>query len=577
MSGAQKPKEWSGGVAACCARHREILCSSEFLCIIGGMTGWRSFFGILANLALILASIKILTDLVAAWLGEQYHQRLRSVFERWHAGLNQSSPEALLVIPLSALASTYRRALGPNPFSRQAFWRTCVFGSLFLGAALGFTGLFCGKPFAMNSPPWESFLTSTDHLREVAERLPTSEGDLSISQNIADLGSLGSWPFALVFTVYFAAVVVFSTAFLFSASVTVSRLFLQEMITANTLFRVSLLFFANTVLLCLISGASTFVLFILLNIWTWPYVPALFALSNYSMSLTFGLASVGSLCTWFFSAPWLRVVVTVALLPSIFVAVVIGVVMIAFPFRNKLHGAVAFALRLGLQSPRGIFGFLSASTAGLGLTLAALASLSAWLVQLSLSLSSITLFGVNSFVFGIVLMAILLSSSFVRARAYRLVGSSFLKNQEVLFLFLGTLCVITFGFYIQAMLECFVNVKLAGGPGFLSHLAQPAVSAVFPGSVAAYFVVCSKVQNSSWMRASIRVAIALSAFDLLTGARGLCSFRESLFSVVCDFAGAPIGTIVIFKSHELLFRVRSSEIPACIPSGQNGEKQDPHD
>ena len=225
------------------------------------------------NLVVIFAAIKVLSDLLAAWIGEHRQQQFRSFVEHCRAKFECLSPDSLLTSPLPIAARIYERLLGPKPLSRQAFRRTFIFGSLFLAASLGFTGLLCHKPFAMDLTPWESFFTSVRFLKTLAtepniQKIP---GDiLYFKQNVADLGSLDSWPFAVAFSIYFVVVVLISTSFLVSLSIAISRLFLQEMLVARTLFRMSLLFLSNTILLLLFGAITSFILFILLNVWTWP-------------------------------------------------------------------------------------------------------------------------------------------------------------------------------------------------------------------------------------------------------------------------------------------------------------------
>lgn len=166
-----------------------------------------------------------------------------------------------------------------------------MLGALFLGASLGVTGLLCGKTFAMNGPPWQSFLVSTGFLRAFADapsikQLPDEA--FNIAQNASDLAACGSWPFAILFTIYFAAVVVLSTALLVSLSVAVSRFFLREMISAQTPFRILMIFVSSTALLIMLAGAASLVLFVLLNVWTWPFLPLIFAMSKASLWLGAG-------------------------------------------------------------------------------------------------------------------------------------------------------------------------------------------------------------------------------------------------------------------------------------------------
>jgi hypothetical protein len=511
--------------------------------------------GGLANLVLILGTIKVLSDWMAVSLGDHQQQRVRLFLERWQLALNDASLGAFFAILLSAIDHTYARVLGPRPFSRQAFRRTCIFGSLFLGASLGFVGLFCDKPFGMNAPPWESFFASLQYLQTaVATASRAQVGDpFHFIENASDLARLGSWPFAVGYTIYFVVIVVFSTAFLLSVSVAVSRLVLREMISARTGFRVFLLFFSNTVLLFVFGATASLALLVLLNIWTWPFLPVFFAISKLSLMAGAGMASGASLLFLFLSAPWLRVVLVLSLFPSIVVVLVVGVALIWFPFRHGFYAVAHHALRLSLRSPKGVFSFLSASSMVLALLLAFSASFFAWLARLSLTVGSPSLFGFDSLVLATFVFLLMLLLSLGRARTFRLSCISSLAWAEVMFLFFGAICVIASGYYVQAILECSLNVGAALVADRDATLAAPALSAVIPGSVVGYVIVASRLAGASWVKAAVRIFLVLAASDMFLGILGLVSFRDSLVSVFCDLLGCPFAGYLIFKADRLFF------------------------
>jgi hypothetical protein len=143
------------------------------------------------------------------------------------------------------------------------------------------------------------------------------------------------------------------------------------------------------------------------------------------------------------------------------------------------------------------------------------------------------------------------------------------QTQSAIFLFLGTVCIIIFGFYTQAILECFINTASAGATRGASP-ALPAVSAIIPGSIAGYVVVFTWAAGRNWVKAGIRIFFVLAACDLFAGARGLTSFHDAFLSVLLDVPGAPLAAFIIFRSHDRLFR-------HALPQSANpAPASDPH-
>jgi hypothetical protein len=517
--------------------------------------GFAKLFGNLANFAIVLATVKILSDLLGAWLGPDRQQQFRKLIEGWQRAVTSSSPDRMLTFPLLALSRIYGRLLGPQPFSRKAFRRTCLFGSLFLGASLGFSGLFSGKPLGMALLPWESFHLSVGYLRTLAAQASFQRQPYDVlffKENVSDLARLGTWPFAACFTVYFAIVVVVATASLVSLSIAVSRLFLREMIFARSTFRIFILFLSSTFLLFIFSAGAALIIFVLLNIWTWPFVPYLFFVSKLSLAAGAGLTYTASMLAWFFSAPWLKIVIMLALSPSIILAIVIGINLIAFPFRRSFHAFAVRVLRTSLLSPRGPFSFISASCAFFAFLCASVGPLISWLAGLSVRLGLPTLFGADMFLLSLAVFVTMLILTYIRTVDNY--GSSFSLHAfvETLFPFFAGLCVITSGFYLQAILECFVNPEFVqNGP-----LVLPALGALIPGSVVGYISVLSFLAGGKWYSATLRIFIVLTVVDLLMAVRGLVSYRDIFMSIVYNCLGAPAAAFCIFTSHGLMLRAK---------------------
>jgi hypothetical protein len=532
------------------------------------MLAWIISHGGLANLIVLFTAIKVLADLLAARLGAHRQERFVAFLQRSHEKLERSSPDSVFAESLQILSKGYERLLGPQPFALQALRRTCIFGALFLAASLAVAGLLCGKPLGMNMLPWRSYFASLEYLKILAQDPSLQKnGDLLfVAQNSSDLARFHNWPCAVIFTVYFALVVTFSTAFLVSLSTALSRLFLREMISARTTFRIFLLFLSSAVLLVALAGTASLILFILLNVWTWPLVPLFFVVSHVSLTAGFGFVSAASMGTWFFSAPWLRVVILLSVFPSILMAVVLGAALVGFPFRRRLVSLVSDQIRRGIQSPRGIFSFVSSSSAALAFVLTFLVSFLSWLARLSLTLETPTFFGIDGLNFSFLVFGAMFMLAVARAGN----PESSLNVGEVIFIFLGILCMVVFGYYIQAIFECLVGID-SSTTVVSSHqpLILPAVGAVIPGSVAGCVAVYSLKSSLKWIRLATCIFIILAALDVLQGLRGFISYRDSLFSVVCDVLGAPVAALIIVKAHNILFRKVSAPHNAEVHADQS--------
>ena len=300
------------------------------------------------------------------------------------------------------------------------------------------------------------------------------------------------------------------------------------------------------------AATASLILFILLNPWTWPLLPLLFGLSKISILWGAGVAYATSMGALFLSAPWLRVVVVVGLFPSVLLVAATAMTVIAFPLRQRLHLTVNAVLRFGLRSPRGIFPFISSSSAALAFCLGVLATISAWLARLTLSFS--TYFGVDPLIFSLGLVIVLLFVCLLRVGITPSVGSSVLGTRDILFLFFGTICIVFFGYHLQALIEILLTIGSTAAIGYRVTSAQLTVLALAPGAVAGYFVVRSVAASLGVVKTAVRVFLVLVAVDLFGAVQGLYAYRDFALSILFNAVGAPIGACIILSAYAILFR-----------------------
>jgi len=302
-----------------------------------------------------------------------------------------------------------------------------------------------------------------------------------------------------------------------------------------------------------LAGTASLALFILLNVWTWPFVPVLVTLSRISIFAGAGIASTASAAAWFFSAPWLRVVVATSLLPSLVIVVASGMTLIGFPFRHRILKIVSGEIRRGIGSPRGFFPFLSSTSATIAIILTSFATCLSWIASLSLKIGTPTLMGVNSLILSLIACVIMFLIVLQRGRNPEN-GS---VAEPVMLFFIGTSIVVV-GFYIQAILECFIPTQSAAGVGNgTAMLVRPALDALLPGSVIGCTIVCSLCAGRGWVRISLRIWVILAIWDAWVCFLSPMPYRDLLFSVGCDAFGAPFAALLTLLSRRWLFNKRS--------------------
>jgi len=317
------------------------------------------------------------------------------------------------------------------------------------------------------------------------------------------------------------------------------------------------LFLSNTVLLLTFGASATLFLFILLNIWFWPLVPLLFGLSNISFIAGAGVASSASLCAWFFSGTWLKVVVVVSLFPSLIIAVVFGIALFGFTFRRGFHPLAKLLIDSSLRSPKGVFSFYSAVIAALAFIIACLATLWGWLDKLNTQFGFSKLLGFDFLIISLFIMLSMLLVSWVKVKSYRFHYGSPLRFPDVLFLFFIAYFVIGIGFYIESILDCVFPTLFPPPNGLLSNMALPAIDSIIPGSIVGCFYVISRLNRNSLLNLALHIFGVLSVWDLLMGLLGACSFCDSAISILCDLVGSIVAAFVLSRVHAIFYPMMS--------------------
>jgi hypothetical protein len=519
---------------------------------------------VLIQLAVLIGAIRALIGLVPVLqLSESFEKRCRSFIERWQTSLAGPSLNEAFGVPFATLTKIYDRVFGTNLFSWQTFRKTCLFGGIFATASMAGAGLLSGKPFAMNQLPWQSYAASIQYLQILAKspQLHRSPGDpFHIVQNSSDIASFEGWPYAVGFTVFFIFVVVITNALLISVSISLSRLFLREMQSATSLFGLLVLLISNATLTLILACVAASILFILLNVWSWPLVPMLLGLSQLSVLASAGVVSAASLCSWFFSGAWLKVIVVGALLPSIIVAALIAIALVGIAFRPVYSVFANVVINLSLKSPKGIVAFYSAVLFILAIICGGLATAWSWLDSLNSKLGFSTIFGVDYVIVSLFWLLSMLVVSLVLFKKAAAISNLKLCFSDVLFLYCLSVLVIGVGFFCESILECIFPQLFQSPTGLSSSLALPAMDSIIPGSIIGFFCVMSHLRGYGIFRLSLRILLVLVCFDIYSGLTAANSFRDIAASIICDLIGSPIAAISLLGIFSLVLRSRKIQL-----------------
>ena len=117
------------------------------------------------------------------------------------------------------------------------------------------------------------------------------------------------------------------------------------------------MFACNLVVTCTLLVAATVVLAIVLNVWIWPFMPLVVALSKVSIFASPLMAIGAAWIVWFITAPWFKTVIILSLSPSIIVGVLLAWGFLGFPFRKTLQSIMVGFLEKGLEHDKGIFSY----------------------------------------------------------------------------------------------------------------------------------------------------------------------------------------------------------------------------
>src|ERR1700728_2112064 len=103
----------------------------------------------ITNAVSALLFLKVLSDVLSAWLPKDRQDRIREVWGRLQTEWETEGIEKFTTIALRSLGSIYDDILGQRPFSGRSFLRCLFIAPLLLGACLGLSGIWLKLPFAM--------------------------------------------------------------------------------------------------------------------------------------------------------------------------------------------------------------------------------------------------------------------------------------------------------------------------------------------------------------------------------------------------------------------------------------------
>jgi hypothetical protein len=494
--------------------------------------------------AIILPLLKVVFDVLPHLLGNRREEQVRTILERAQAGVRRGDAAYLCPRLFGLLPPVYSWLSAP--------WRAAKVSSLALFICLALGGIFSGSPAGMKLPPWSIFSTAVEILSQQSAKAahnPTLQALpphlAHFQQNIADLASLKGPTYATIFTVFFALTIFCVTILFFRASVGLALRILRDLVVQRDPFSRFLLLISTLVLVLCLATAEFAVLLLLTNIWIWPSVPALFDLLR--MSVAGGLLAcgfIGGIGTFILWDTWSRVVLFVSLAPCILLGFLILASLLAPPFKRPILALSSTFIGLALRSPKGPFPFLAVACAAMIIC----CSFLSWVARLQFGPLSERLMAVC----GLFFLAMYLLARLRRRDPAR----ASLGFSTAACLFIATECMVILGFFLQAILGCFLSRPLIPDEPFTLFLGG-----IIPGGVAACWLVRSYALRPNVLGAVPPLLVTLVGFDFVPTAMGLISYREFAFAFACDVVGAPFGALLLVLGHRWIRRPGTGQPP----------------
>jgi len=393
----------------------EIFCAALFYCPTPNCLYNVGTSDYMINLVILIGVLLGVPIAIAkfyedVWLMDSQKKRLRERFETWWLTVADYDRLKLALACTVKFNSLLDKMFGDRLFSKEAFYECSIPSTGLLFACLAIVGLLNNEPFGVL--PWKNYHESLHAMKNMANGLAPDGHDagrmfesldggtnvdlwshgylyveyhfarVSLNTNSEQLSPLETWSNSLAFykdcVVEYdtpSRVVIYSVAFfiilptlnacLCFCSLVFCRLILREIIASARWFSTFALLVTNLVLVLAVSSIVLILLTIIAVPIIWIVLPSAFVVAKQSF-LTFGAAMLGSICgVWLMSSSALKIVLAIALLPSLLTIAVAGFSLIAMISRNALHSIVsAVLLRCAERSPfvliGGSFGVIAA-------------------------------------------------------------------------------------------------------------------------------------------------------------------------------------------------------------------------
>jgi hypothetical protein len=285
--------------------------------------------------------------------------RIHALIIRVSESINAPDPRVVIQTPLFLAIRLLQRLYGKDLFSLVAFRRASFFGGCLLGFALVLSGLRWGAPFSLDDLPWRTFDRTFAAVETLAVNTANDKGlkpDVrALEQRVLTRVRKYKNPEnRLMYSVLFFPLIAIAAALLNFLSISFARRALEEMALARNLISLFSLMLSTLFVSPLIYLMGISILCIIATPFSWLVVWALIACGHYvSWLLALGLALPSVIVALFFSAQWIKVLVSVIMLPSLLAIILSIGALVLFPFRGAIRWLLVEFFDRAVSSDKG--------------------------------------------------------------------------------------------------------------------------------------------------------------------------------------------------------------------------------
>jgi len=308
---------------------------------------------------ILFVSAKALSEVLELWLRDPTKKHLADLLAEGWLQLSYAEPMSVVHVPIRSVRALFDIVLGPKTFSRRAFVRSGTLGTILLITSLGIGGILERSAF-LGAAPWKVYDISIQAARQELAKPAGDKKIPAVDEFYRALLRHDGAKLKAGYCVGIVALVLMMNALLDFAGVVLTRQLLRELEEINGVITLLAALGFDLFLALSVSAFTILVIIFAAFPFLWPMLYALRILPRWSLPATLLIAAVTALLFWYIVGLAVRIIVVIAILPTLVVGALLAYAVVGVPFRKQLHCGISAVFLRVAESGKGAFAYVLA-------------------------------------------------------------------------------------------------------------------------------------------------------------------------------------------------------------------------